>query len=42
MSGLFYGMTRLVGKVVEEIITAPEQIVEGAMDAMDEALDGDR
>lgn len=42
MSGLFYGLTRLAGKVVEEVVTAPQQIVEGAMDAMDEALDGDR
>jgi hypothetical protein len=41
MSGLFYGLTRLAGKVVEEVVTAPQQIVEGAMDAMDEALDGD-
>lgn len=37
--GLFYDMTRLAGKVVEEVVTAPQQIVEGAMDAMDEALD---
>ena len=42
MSGLFYGMTRLAGKVVEEVITAPQQITEGAIDAIDEALDGDR
>lgn len=42
MGGLFYGLTRLAGKVVEEVVTAPQQIVEGAMDAMDEALDGDR
>jgi len=32
-------MTRLAGKVVEEVVTAPQQIVEGAIDAMDEALD---
>lgn len=37
--GLFYDMTRIVGKVVEEVITAPEQIVEGTLDAIDEALD---
>lgn len=36
---MFYGVTRLVGKVVEEVITAPEQIMQGAMDAMDEALE---
>lgn len=37
--GLFYDMTRIVGKVVEEVVTAPEQIVEGTIDAIDEALD---
>ncbi len=37
--GLFYDLTRIAGKVVEEVVTAPQQIVEGAMDAMDEALD---
>lgn len=39
MVSMFYGVTRLVGKVVEEVITAPEQIMQGAMDAMDEALE---
>lgn len=38
MNGLFYGLTRLAGKVVEEIVTAPQQIVEAGMDAMDDAL----
>ena len=42
MTGLFYGLTRIAGKVVNEVITAPEQIVEGAMDAMDEALEDKR
>ena len=42
MSGLFYGLTRLAGEVVKEVISAPQQIVEGAMDAIDEALDGDQ
>lgn len=37
--GIFYDLTRLAGKVVEEVVTAPHQIVEGAMDAMDEVLD---
>jgi hypothetical protein len=37
--GLFYDLTRIAGKVIEEVVTAPQQIVEGAMDAMDEALD---
>jgi hypothetical protein len=37
--GIFYDMTRIAGKVVNEVVTAPQQIVEGAMDAMDEALD---
>lgn len=36
--GIFYDLTRIAGKVAEEVITAPQQIVEGAMDAMDEAL----
>lgn len=39
MSGLFYGLTRLAGKVAEEIITAPQQIVDGGLDAIDEALE---
>lgn len=37
--GLFYDLTRIAGKVVEEVVTAPQQIVEGTMDAIDEALD---
>lgn len=37
--GLFYDMTRIVGKVVEEVVTAPEQIVEGGLDAIDEFLE---
>ena len=37
--GLFYDMTRIVGKVVEEVVTAPDQIVQGTIDAIDEALD---
>lgn len=36
---IFYDLTRVAGKVVGEVITAPEQIVEGAMDAIDEVLD---
>ena len=36
---LFYDMTRIVGKVVEEVVTAPDQIVQGTIDAIDEALD---
>ena len=39
MSGLFYGLTRLAGKVVEEIVTAPQQIIEAGLNAMDEALE---
>lgn len=39
---MFYGLTRIVGKVVEEIVTAPEQIVEGGLDAIDDFLEGDR
>lgn len=42
MSGLFYDLTRLAGKVAKEVITAPEQIVDGAMDAMDEVLEDKR
>lgn len=37
--GIFYDLTRIAGKVVEEIVTAPQQIVEGGLDALDEALD---
>lgn len=37
--GLFYDLTRIAGKVVEEIVTAPQQIVEGGLDAIDEALE---
>jgi len=37
--GIFYDMTRIAGKVAGEIITAPQQIVEGAIDAVDEVLD---
>ena len=39
MSGLFYDATRLVGKIVGEVVTAPEQIAEGILDAMDEVLE---
>ena len=37
--GLFYDLTRIAGKVVGEIVTAPQQIVEGGLDAIDEVLD---
>ena len=37
--GFIYDITRIAGKVVEEVVTAPQQIVEGTIDAIDEALD---
>jgi len=37
--GIFYDLTRIAGKVVEEIVTAPQQIVEGGLDVLDKALD---
>jgi hypothetical protein len=36
--GFIYDITRLAGKVVEEVVTAPQQIVEGTIDAIDEGL----
>lgn len=39
MSGLFYDATRLIGKVVGEVVTAPEQIAEGVIDAIGDALE---
>lgn len=35
-----YDVTRLAGKAVEEIVSAPEQIMEGVLDSIDEALEG--
>lgn len=35
----FYDVTRLVGKAVEEVVTAPMQVTEGVLDAIDEALE---
>lgn len=37
--GFIYDLTRIAGKVVEEVVTAPEQIMNGTIDAIDEALD---
>lgn len=37
--GFMYDLTRIAGKIVEEVVTAPQQIVEGTIDAIDEALD---
>lgn len=39
MSGLFYDATRLIGKVVGEVVTAPEQIATGIIDAIGEVLE---